>query len=389
IAHEREVKGQVRLQFSDVSGKQCIVQRSMVATQKAKKIETRTLDGVITRRNAAGEKQSINSKCADLDKEMITYLGVAKPVLENVIFCHQEDSNWPLSEGKTLKEKFDAIFASTRYVKALENIRKLKQDQDGTLKMHKQDLQYLKLHKDKAAQLEENLKELEGRLAASMQSVEDIKIKLDPIEEKLDQIAKRSNEIYKVQTEITKLQSEKKQIDKNAKEIQESIENEFQGSDEALRRELAEFQDRVRERNETLKEYEGHQAELSQQLSKYNKEKSALLVEVGRLEHEAEGHAENIEKRDSFIRQYAEEYQFEGFERSDITDEKYKSFLENIRSKLDALINDTKCLKADYERKEDDLQKKMDELRDTKTKLEQNEKIKRDMVVCKISQSNV
>lgn len=35
----------------------------------------------------------------------------------------------PLIEGKSLKEKFDAIFASTRYVKALETIRKLKQEQ--------------------------------------------------------------------------------------------------------------------------------------------------------------------------------------------------------------------------------------------------------------------
>jgi hypothetical protein len=38
---------------------------------KAKKVEMKTLDGVITRLNAAGEKQSINSKCADLDREVI------------------------------------------------------------------------------------------------------------------------------------------------------------------------------------------------------------------------------------------------------------------------------------------------------------------------------
>ena len=37
--------------------------------------------------------------------------------------------------------------------------------------------------------------------------------------------------------------------------------------------------------------------------------------------------------------------------------------------------------KAEFESKEADIQKKMDELRDTKTKLEQNEKIKKDMMV--------
>ena len=67
--------------------------------------------------------------------------------MENVIFCHQEDSNWPLSDSKTLKLKFDDIFAATRYcfdsswhrsmsqnavvrsyTKALESIRKYRKD---------------------------------------------------------------------------------------------------------------------------------------------------------------------------------------------------------------------------------------------------------------------
>lgn len=61
-----------------------------------------------------GEKKSLSSKCVVVDQEMISALGVSKPVLNHVIFCHQEESNWPLSEGKALKEKFDAIFAATK-----------------------------------------------------------------------------------------------------------------------------------------------------------------------------------------------------------------------------------------------------------------------------------
>ena len=38
-------------------------------------------------------------------------------------------STRPLSEGKALKAKFDEIFASTRYTKALENIRSVKKEQ--------------------------------------------------------------------------------------------------------------------------------------------------------------------------------------------------------------------------------------------------------------------
>jgi len=39
---------------------------------------------------------------------------------------HQEESNWPLAEGKVLKEKFDDIFSATKYTKALESLRKLR-----------------------------------------------------------------------------------------------------------------------------------------------------------------------------------------------------------------------------------------------------------------------
>lgn len=51
-----------------------------------------------------------------MDAEIPHLLGVSKSVLENVIFCHQEDSYWPLAEPAALKKKFDDIFEATRYV---------------------------------------------------------------------------------------------------------------------------------------------------------------------------------------------------------------------------------------------------------------------------------
>lgn len=42
-------------------------------------------------------------------------MGVSKAILENVIFVHQDDANWPLAEGAVLKKKFDDIFSATRW----------------------------------------------------------------------------------------------------------------------------------------------------------------------------------------------------------------------------------------------------------------------------------
>ncbi|XP_071087725.1 DNA repair protein RAD50-like [Haliotis cracherodii] len=380
VAHEREVKGQIRLLMRDMTGQRCSIQRSITATQKVKKIETRTLDGVISRWGPDGQKKSITSRCAELDKEMVTALGVSKAVLDNVIFCHQEESNWPLCEGKALKEKFDAIFASTRYTKVLETIRKLKQEQDGSIKLYKQDLKYLKDHKDKAAQLQSDLEELSGKAAASKESVAKITEQLGPIEERLDQIHQNANEIYKVKTKIEKLESEKGQLEKNIQELQDNIEHVFQGSTEELKRVLEDFEDKLQERKDTVQQMERRKEELSVSVEKLGREKSQLQLEVGKLQQEAQTHKENVEKRDNLIRTLAAQYEFEGFERGQISDEKYKYFFENVRSKLEGMVADTRELKTQYEEKEASIQKKMDDLRDSKTKLEQSERIKRDLM---------
>lgn len=96
------------------------------------------------------KRTSLSTKCAELDEEIPRLLGVSKAVLENVIFCHQEDSNWPLSEGSNLKKKFDDIFEATRYTKALDNIKTLRKERAINLKVGKAELEGLKNDKERA-----------------------------------------------------------------------------------------------------------------------------------------------------------------------------------------------------------------------------------------------
>lgn len=51
-----------------------------------------------------------------MDKEVPALMGVSKAILENVIFVHQDEANWPLQDPSTLKKKFDDIFSATRYL---------------------------------------------------------------------------------------------------------------------------------------------------------------------------------------------------------------------------------------------------------------------------------
>ena len=64
----------------------------------------------------------MSTKCAALDEEIPKQLGVSKAILENVIFCHQEESNWPLAEPASLKKKFDDIFEATKFVRLISSL---------------------------------------------------------------------------------------------------------------------------------------------------------------------------------------------------------------------------------------------------------------------------
>lgn len=222
-AHETDVRAQIRLLFTDVNGEKVTVQRSMSCTQKAKNYAFKSLEQVITRMKD-GERVSLSSKCGELDREMISALGVSKPVLNHVIFCHQEDSNWPLSEGKALKEKFDSIFAATKYIKALETMRQQRSKQSQKVKECQMELRYLKQNKEKAQQIRETVASKEAQLMASKDSIQQIENQIDPLENRLTHIDTKLGKVMKLDNDIKALESRKKQMEDDNRELEETME---------------------------------------------------------------------------------------------------------------------------------------------------------------------
>ncbi|KAJ8031570.1 DNA repair protein RAD50 [Holothuria leucospilota] len=129
-AGSSKVEGFVKLIFKDQGSNKITVRRGFTVSKKKTKIEFQSLPPVI-RRKGDGKTQEKRSRCQkvkDLNEEMVDGLGVSQTIMVNVIFCHQVESNWPLSDGKHLKSKFDEIFGATRYIKALETIKKLRRE---------------------------------------------------------------------------------------------------------------------------------------------------------------------------------------------------------------------------------------------------------------------
>lgn len=132
-------------------------------------------------------------------------MGVSKPILDYVIFCHQEDLNWPFQDGKKLKERFDEIFDSAKFNKALESIMKLIKDlkqRVNILKEQKQNYQFTVNEViDKETKLEDNKKRLENS-----------KIKIEEFNKELEPVIQKIKKLEKIDVEYKDLQSEQSNI---------------------------------------------------------------------------------------------------------------------------------------------------------------------------------
>lgn len=181
LSGEGEVKGQIRLKFRNVRGQTMVVTRSMQSTERRNgKVEQKSLEGLlVTTDPATGEQVSISTRCAELDTEIPLHLGVSRSVLENVLFCHQEEAFWPLSEPSILKRKFDEIFAATRYTRALDTLRTLRKEMTGELRMEQQRLDFLTANQEKARRVEATLGDTERRMEETRDRVARLDVQME------------------------------------------------------------------------------------------------------------------------------------------------------------------------------------------------------------------
>ncbi|CAM5132763.1 unnamed protein product [Eretmochelys imbricata] len=378
VANETDVRAQIRLQFRDVNGELTAVQRSMVCTQKGKKTEFKTLEGIITR-TKHGEKVSLSSKCAEIDREMISALGVSKSVINNVIFCHQEESNWPLSEGRALKQKFDEIFSATRYIKALETLRQVRQKQSLRVKECQTELKYLKQNKEKAREIQDHLSNREAQLAASKENVKSIENRLDPLKNRLAEIEQNLAKVVRLDNEIKALDSRKRQMEKDNQDLQQKMEKVFQGTDDQLRDMYQNHQRTVKEKERRLTDCQRELDRASKECQRFNREKSELLVEQGRLQLQADRHQQDIRTRDSLIQTLAALLELDGFERTPFNERQINSFHKLVKERQEREAETASQLMREFAEKETMKQKQIDEIRDKKTGLEKIIDLKSDI----------
>ncbi|KAI4648638.1 uncharacterized protein J4E78_008701 [Alternaria triticimaculans] len=330
LRNEKDGVAQVKLSFRSTSGVRMVATRSMQITVKKTTRSQKTLEGSLLMIKD-GEKHSISTRVAELDQIIPQYLGVSKAILENVIFCHQEDSLWPLSDATTLKKKFDEIFEALKYTKAIDNIKKIRKDRNV-------ELGQLKIIEANAKEDKTRAADSERRQAKLFDEIETLREDYNNVDKKWTEAKQEYEDAYNHQARfvqiVEQLKSKRQTLDinrENVAELQDSI-KELAESDEELQDMLDQYEERVATYSTQAKEFRNQYLELKNDLEDNRDALGAKQSEIGKYEAQKEQYERQVQHRENSIKEAAKRHAVRGFD-YDITEKQVEEF-QQILNKM-------------------------------------------------------
>ncbi|KAM3161488.1 Zinc-hook domain-containing protein [Lachancea thermotolerans] len=294
ITGEKDVRAQVKLAFMSPNDVNMIVTRNIQLLVKKTTNTFKTLEGQLVAINR-GERTTLSSRAAELDTQVPLYMGVPKAILDYVVFCHQEDSLWPLSEPSNLKKRFDEIFQAMKYTKALDNLKAIKKDMSVEIKLLKQSVEHLKVDRDRSRATKINISTLEKR-------IDEYKEQARQVEEQLDEITEQSDKLFKSNQEFQEVLSKMDGLKHSKNSLEEQI-NRLEGSTEVLNLPKVELERLVANFSSTLEEKQGQIKELEDilvtkrhVLEQTREQYNTLISQQGELNARKSTHEDHIKE---------------------------------------------------------------------------------------------
>lgn len=82
-------------------------------------------ESVTSKINENGEEHVLSRSQINCTGDICGALGVSEAIVKYVLFCHQEDAYWFFDTDKNVKDRFEEIFDTKKYHKALEKLYQL------------------------------------------------------------------------------------------------------------------------------------------------------------------------------------------------------------------------------------------------------------------------
>ncbi|CCF58024.1 hypothetical protein KAFR_0D03760 [Kazachstania africana CBS 2517] len=334
ITGEKDIRAQVKLAFTSANGLNMIVTRNIQLLAKKTTNTFKTLEGQLVAISRSGGRTTLSTRATELDTQVPLYMGVPKAILEYVIFCHQEDSLWPLSEPANLKKKFDEIFQAMKFTKAIDNLKIIKKDMAVDIKLLKQSVEHLKVDRDRSKNTKRSLHNLEAKYAEYQEDVKAIEVKLNDITRRSDELFKSNQDFQEVLSKSENLKTLESLTSNEIERLSSSINAINLGKSE-LQDLLDNFSNTLHEKELEVQRFEEELFAMKDKSKEFQNNSNSLARRQGELEAELNKYALNKTRLTDLQSQMSTRYGFEvSVEASNFIDQ-LKHYKEKFCSDLD------------------------------------------------------
>jgi DNA repair protein RAD50 len=319
---------QVKLQFRNTTGNKMVVTRSISCTVKKTGLSQKTLESQLLMTHH-GERTSMSATVAQLDDVMPKSLGVSPAILEDVIFCHQEDSFWPMSEPAALKKKFDNIFEAQKYTKAIDALKQLRKTKVEGLKLLKQSEAHAKHIKDKAEQCRANSERLQSE-------IDRLRTQVEELSQEMEAAAVVKKEKGQQASAALGIVEQRKTKTERARNLQETLDTlgsnltEMEDSDEWLESTLEKYEERIDEYKRQEDEMRSQYQEVVENLNASRNQLSVQQSEKGRHQAAKETYEGHLKSRVELAREAARNHSMRGYD-DDLDDDQINEFVQRVQ----------------------------------------------------------
>lgn len=333
-----ETKAQIKLAFQNTKRTNLILSKSLMASKnpRSKTISFKTKENQLMSVHN-GEKQTISSKVADIENLIPQHLGVSKAILNYVIFCHQDESLWPISESSILKKKFDEIFDSSKFIKILDSIKGITKEINNDVKLINNNVEHLKNDKTRSVNKKATIKMLKNKLIEKKNEMDEYQVKINQISKKLQLIYTSNQDYERTISKLESLQQDRKNMIKNIENIKQTTEL-LSFPKEKLLDDLNNFANVLAEQMNDVKKIQNVLAADNGKIENLRNLLNEHLRKFGSFESLYLKNLENLEKKDQMVLQFKDKL--------NIVDT--SEFDDKLSSQINFLLKQSESVASNY-----------------------------------------
>ncbi|KAI5963397.1 RAD50 [Candida theae] len=335
LSSRTSVTGQVKVAFKNANGKSMITTRSVQASIKntktvgASTITFKSMEGQLAYIEN-GKKTSISSKNAELDSQIPIFLGASTAILDNVIFCHQDESLWPLSEASVLKKKFDDIFEASKFTKVIDSLKSIKKDMATDIKLIEQSVNHLKIDKDRAKKVRHRLEEMNHSVETFTAEISELNIQIEQKDIEAEKLFATNQEFQKTLSDYENLLMKKASLEETIERIKNSIEI-LPDSDEELLHKQENFAAIVAANKKSIEDLQKVETDLNSNLKSKTEEYNEMIRLDGSLKAKKAEYDANKDKMAKLTKDNASDV---GIQAGGNETKQFNEFKDAIAAKL-------------------------------------------------------